>query len=290
MNKLPPLPKSSLNLPPLRGKKASVPQKEEKTFSGIIDTDLIILSELEDRDLFSFCQNFESKNKYINKLCSNENFWRNRFVKKYGNAKKDPNRTWKRFYLKVTYYDDKFDDKQKIGKSISVYNDFIKHKGEILKENSDIINFFSNYLGLKVLRNILNNLDSIKKFEIYTEFKDTPINWYMGYEKYEDYMRNYPDFPGKPEISHPITLNEYLDFMSALQKHFNVQFGIDILTFKNIADKYELYSENTDQTLLLTKKQMIDIINETLKYYRVDIISTKNSDYSFDLREYLAPR
>jgi len=66
----------------------------------IKDTDLIILSKLDDKDLFSTCL----VNKAANKLCNNEDFWRNRFVSKYGEmaAKYKPEkRSWKKHYLQV---------------------------------------------------------------------------------------------------------------------------------------------------------------------------------------------
>ena len=71
------------------------------SLSGIRDVDLKILMELEDRDLFNYC----IANKAINNLCKNENFWRNRFIKKYGLKAaqyKDGDKTWKQYYLKVT--------------------------------------------------------------------------------------------------------------------------------------------------------------------------------------------
>ena len=71
------------------------------------DTDLIILSKLDDKDLFSTCL----VNKAANKLCNNEDFWRNRFVSKYGElaAKYKPeNRSWRNHYLKVIIDLEKF--------------------------------------------------------------------------------------------------------------------------------------------------------------------------------------
>ena len=73
----------------------------------IKDTDLIILSKLDDKDLFSTCL----VNKAANKLCNNEDFWRNRFVSKYGElaAKYKPvNRSWRNHYLKVIIDLEKF--------------------------------------------------------------------------------------------------------------------------------------------------------------------------------------
>ena len=66
----------------------------DKTFTGIKDVDMIILSNLDDRDLLTKC----TLNKYVNKLCNDENFWRNRFLAKYG-VLPQIDTSWKRYYL-----------------------------------------------------------------------------------------------------------------------------------------------------------------------------------------------
>ena len=48
--------------------------------SGQRDPDLIILDNLNDKDLLSVC----ITNRYANHLCNNEDFWRIRFIKKWG--------------------------------------------------------------------------------------------------------------------------------------------------------------------------------------------------------------
>jgi len=72
----------------------------KQALSGHKDADLMILSILNDKDLFSLCM----VDKYTNKLCKDEIFWRNRFVKRFGDmaAKYKPkNRSWRNHYLKV---------------------------------------------------------------------------------------------------------------------------------------------------------------------------------------------
>jgi hypothetical protein len=72
--------------------------------TGIRDVDNLILKNLNDKDLFSFCL-------ANNSLCPNEDFWRNRFLSKYGEEGrilKLPKRTWKNFYLLITHYDEKY--------------------------------------------------------------------------------------------------------------------------------------------------------------------------------------
>ena len=70
-------------------------------FTGLRDTDLIILSKLNDEDLLNVCS---EKNSYLNRICKDENYWRNRFIKHYGEHAgeyKPETRTWRRHYLKV---------------------------------------------------------------------------------------------------------------------------------------------------------------------------------------------
>ena len=67
--------------------------------TGFRDPDLLILNLLDDRSIFSFCK----IDKYTNRLCKNEDFWRNRFIKTYGNYIK-PLKNWREFYLKIVYY------------------------------------------------------------------------------------------------------------------------------------------------------------------------------------------
>ena len=72
--------------------------------TGVKDVDLKILSELDDMSLLKFC----TTSKYAKKLCEDEIFWLNRTLSKYGRLEKNPKRTWKNLYLKLTYYLDKY--------------------------------------------------------------------------------------------------------------------------------------------------------------------------------------
>ena len=70
--------------------------------------DLLILEELNDKDLFNFCLT----DKYANSLCKVESFWMNRFRKrfskvapKYGEYKP---KSWRNRYLKVVFDLDKY--------------------------------------------------------------------------------------------------------------------------------------------------------------------------------------
>ena len=89
--------------------KIPIREKEELDYrssvlTGNKDTDLIILSNLNDYDLSSVCR----VNKYTRELCNNESFWMNRTTKRFGQFSRDINvdrlklnMTWKQFYVKL---------------------------------------------------------------------------------------------------------------------------------------------------------------------------------------------
>lgn len=90
-----------MNLKPLLRGNKNTELTSNSPLSGNKNTDLMILSELNDRDLLNTCL---IKNKYINGLCNNDTFWRNRFVKYFtlkSSKYKPKNRTWKNHYLRV---------------------------------------------------------------------------------------------------------------------------------------------------------------------------------------------
>jgi hypothetical protein len=84
------------------------PRQFEKTLSGIKDVDLKILSELDDETLLNFC----ITSQYGKELCKDESFWRNRLIKQYPDSFsfKNPERTWKSWYLNLTYFLNKYGD------------------------------------------------------------------------------------------------------------------------------------------------------------------------------------
>lgn len=71
----------------------------EKALTGQRDADLLIMSNLDDKALLSFCL----ANRSANLLCRNESFWRNRFINKYGLPSFNVT-NWRRIYLKSLEY------------------------------------------------------------------------------------------------------------------------------------------------------------------------------------------
>ena len=76
-------------------------------FTGIKDLDLKILLELDDRSLLNSC----ATNKRIYDICNNEPFWKDKYVKRFGETAskyKPSERTWKNHYMSTVIDLDKF--------------------------------------------------------------------------------------------------------------------------------------------------------------------------------------
>ena len=70
------------------------------SLTRIKDVDYIIMSQMDDRTLLSYCQT----DRYAQELCANDTFWKNRFVSKFGERyvkHKADNKSWKTFYLQI---------------------------------------------------------------------------------------------------------------------------------------------------------------------------------------------
>jgi hypothetical protein len=77
-------------------------ESQNKTLTGIKDVDLLILSQIDDKTLYNFCK----VDKYAQKLCLDENFWKNRFIQRYGLDAikyKPKGKSWKDHYAFVHY-------------------------------------------------------------------------------------------------------------------------------------------------------------------------------------------
>ena len=125
--------------------------------SGYKDTDLLILSELDDVTLFSFCK---IENSYIQKLCNDENFWRERVKRKFGNVKKNEDRTWKNLYLNILYYTEKY----------GIYESLIKFDMlDERKKNADLLAFFEFQVLKRVYSKMIDMLRENLKINRFTE-------------------------------------------------------------------------------------------------------------------------
>jgi len=97
------------------------------------DSDLFILSNLDDKTLFNFCIS-NPKDEYLKKLCADESFWMNRLKNNFPDFKlenKNKSRTWKQTYLALVYYSNKYFPDKRLRKL---------SKGGM--KNIDLIQFF----------------------------------------------------------------------------------------------------------------------------------------------------
>lgn len=168
-------PKSLLKLPPLSEAVKSIkmsmqnfqPPKKEILLTGIRDIDLKILEELSDQELFSFCL----VNKEANKLCSNEVFWRNRFIKRFGqfNRWKPENRSYKNFYLSLV---------KELGKEVDME--------DLKKKDRDIYNIVFGLDKIKVKKYEVHD-NGARPFKVYTDKMFVLIYKEIEDEKYSKF-------------------------------------------------------------------------------------------------------
>ena len=112
--------------------------------TGIKDVDFLILRQLSDVDL----QNLSFCSKEGNNIVSHGEFWKRRFLERYGKAEKTDHRTWKNFYFMVKYLHRENDElTQKMFRVGFPYTRGFN--GELMKRiakggysNLDIIQFF----------------------------------------------------------------------------------------------------------------------------------------------------
>lgn len=114
------------------------------SLTGNKDVDLKIMDYLNDEDLL----NVSLINKRSAHLCNDENFWRNRYFRNYGFVHsrgaeemiigekisfKNPDRSWKEYYLLVMHYDSKYYPRMALK--------LVAEKGYL-----DLVKFFLEYL------------------------------------------------------------------------------------------------------------------------------------------------
>jgi hypothetical protein len=138
---------------------------KNKMLTGTRDTNLLVLENLNDRDLLSYCQT----NRYAQNLCKNEDFWRNRFIKVYGGEAaqlKDRNRTWKDFYLLILYYTSKYTQKKALEKVAEKgYKDLFPFLSKGLN-NFEIKNAIIESGNKDLIYNLENIPDQLKRIGI----------------------------------------------------------------------------------------------------------------------------
>lgn len=122
----------------------------KSTLTGIKDLDLKIMMELSDRDLINYCKT----DRFARRICKDENFWRNRFVNKFGEKDrlgkpyiKNGDKSWKDFYLQIIKVID-LDDINEVNEwGEYQYYDFYKYILEKSLGNWDVFDFLTQYFA-----------------------------------------------------------------------------------------------------------------------------------------------
>lgn len=245
-------------------------------FIGINDIDLIILNHLDDSDL----RNIYLTNKHFNNLSNNENFWRNRVIKRFGefltvieienfhNKYIDKLSTWKSYYISLANF-------IKTGYVSSKRNDIMilhmKISERTIEMEREIVKYF-HYLvqgkyGTDDKWKRLLNQDLIYLDEIFFIYHTLPDN---SYEILFDYLltdrRIDPNGALIPllKISQINTVPETL--LDKLMKHPKISVdkvveavlrSYDFTDCKIVIDKYLSFIKEQNKFYLLREK-MID--------------------------------
>ena len=131
-------------------------------FTGNRDIDFKIMMILSDEDLKNFCK---IENTYLQSLCSNETFWFNRFVNKFGkNVYKAKDKTWREYYewLSGNYHPLSTQHLNDMMKKYGIINSIVLDKENItvnnkINEHSKTIKklYNENYRGNYILKSDL---------------------------------------------------------------------------------------------------------------------------------------
>ena len=139
-------------------------KKQEKLLTGIKNVDLMILSYLNDKDLVSIC----NTSKRADKICKDENFWRNRILVQYPEVSPDifkkykGERKWADYYvhdlvkIKEKNAQDVLDYSAEDGRLDRVI--IALSKGANINENDDLaLKLASERRQLEVVKYLINH-------------------------------------------------------------------------------------------------------------------------------------
>lgn len=176
-----------------------------KMLTGKKDQDLLILMKLDDRSIINFCI-ASGKNKYAVKLCSDEDFWRNRLNKNF--PKLDlyneywKNQSFKEKYLKTIYYVDKLKreynfDFQQGDPELSYKTLKLKQAlyNKLINDNMDPY-FYQKYQPVfDVFKEALKRKDLIIKSLFYSIYNDSDWDDYLGFMELDDFTLDPENHP-----------------------------------------------------------------------------------------------
>jgi hypothetical protein len=141
------LPAKKLIAPPTKKSVVKKTKTYQQGFTGIKNVDLEILLQVDDNDLKNVC----STSKYLKSLCDEQDFWRLKFINKYGNHDRKIT-DWKAEYKKGVEKQAKIYNIEQLGgafeyfyslnyreKNLKIHNDVLINKGIHLKDSDFIL-------------------------------------------------------------------------------------------------------------------------------------------------------
>jgi len=141
-------------------------ETESYIFTYIRNLDMEILQKLDDHHLYDACR----INNYAKSLCNDENFWRNRYMKKFSLdlSEKPPEITWKEYYLERASLD--------VGADIGVGDwDRLYYLTPSAKLFFNVVDL-GDYLGIPLTENLIekagiSSKNNLKKLLYYYSFR-----------------------------------------------------------------------------------------------------------------------
>lgn len=144
------------------------PVEKEKQFTGNKDVDYKILQMLDDKELGKIC----STNSYMKILCSDEHFWRNRTVNKFGEYLGDVDQlrqykennqidSWRNFYISLVNTVEKMKE--------GIFNFTTDYQLTLLFKQDKYIpkqNYFNNNM-IELVLNVVKDKEALNNFMDY---------------------------------------------------------------------------------------------------------------------------
>lgn len=125
------------------------------------DTEYLVLSNLDDRSLLNYCKTAKS----AKKICNDDNFWKLRFINKFGERYmkyKSEEKSWKQFYLEIVSFLDVDDIEEIELLSEEKYTDYLKEILLLSLDKPDVFDFFEHFLPQRTIPVFLER-ESAKK-------------------------------------------------------------------------------------------------------------------------------
>jgi len=263
---LPISPSRNLPISPSRNLPVSHTEKNLNQFKNLPkDIVLKLMGDMDDRSLFNFCKTNDQKDIEGILYCNNVEFWRKRLWRKYGEFHPE-NSDWKEFYLKLTYYLNKYGERNAfVFASANGHLDILKYLIYYRKihpslMNNSAINYAAENGHLHIIEFLINLGDPIIR-------ADSDNNYAIrlasagGYLNIVKYLMNLPEkYNIRPKADDNFALK-----YSAINGHLNV--------VKYLLKFYKKYNINLRKYKEFFQKNVNDeyVKNELFKYIKNEL-------------------